>query len=185
MAAIERCLPEADESVVENVVVNADAERTYAAIGRAEISSDRLLGLLGGLTDLADRMAGAFGRPKTLDELLGPEFGFVTLAGEPSTVRIVGLVARYSPFDRGVERLTAEQFTSFAEPGHLKVVVAFSLHPQEGGRTLLSCDVRLRATDEDTRSTLRKTWFVVGAGLRMLTRRLLELVKAEAERSSS
>jgi hypothetical protein len=185
VAAIEGYLPEADETVVEHTVVDADVERTYAAIGSAEISGDRLLGLLGGLTDLADRVAGTSVQPKTLDELLGPELGFVSLADEPGTARIVGLAARYSPFDRGVERLTPEQFPSFAEPGHLKAVVAFSLHPQDGGRTLLSCEGRLRATDDDTRSTLRTTWFVVGAGLRMLARRLLEQIKAEAERGSS
>jgi hypothetical protein len=178
-------LPDPDESVAEHTVVDADAERTYAAIGRVEISSDRLLGLLGGLTDLADRMAGASAQPKTLDELLGPELGFVTFADEPGAARVVGLAARYSPFDRGVERLTPEQFPSFVEPGHLKTVVAFSLHPQDGGRTVLTCEGRVRATDEDTRSTLHTTWFVVGAALRMLARRLLELIKAEAERSSS
>jgi hypothetical protein len=182
---LEPFLSDSDESVVEHTVVDAGAERTYAAIGRAEISGDRLLGLLGGLTDLAERLAGASIRPKTVDELLGPELGFVSLADEPGTAWVVGLAARYSPFDRGVERLAPEQFASFAEPGHLKAVVAFSVHPQDGGRTLLSCDVRVRATDEDTRSTLRTTWFVAGAGLRMLARRLLELIKAEAERSSS
>jgi hypothetical protein len=185
VAAIEQYLPEADETVAEHTVVDADAERTYAAIGRSEISGDRLLGLLGGLTDLADRMAGASVQPKTLDELLGPELGFVPLADEAGTARVVGLAARYSPFDRGVERLTPEQFAIFGEPGHLKTVIAFSVHPQDGGRTLLSLDARVRATDEDTRSTLHTTWFVVGAGLRMLARRLLELIKAEAERSSS
>jgi len=70
---------------------------------------------------------------------------------------------------------------AFAEPGHLKAVVAFSLHAQDGGGTLLSCEGRVRATDEDTRSTLHMTWFVVGAGLRMLARRLLDQIKAEAE----
>jgi len=185
VAAIEQYLPEADGSVVEHTVVDADAERTYTAIGRTEISGDRLLGLLGGLTDLADRVAGASVQSRTLDELLGPELGFVPLADEPGTARVVGLAARYSPFDRGVERLTPEQFAGFGEPGHLKAVIAFSVHPQDGGRTLLSLDARVRATDEDTRSTLRTTWFVVGAGLRMLARRLLELIKAEAERSSS
>jgi hypothetical protein len=182
---LDSFLPDADESAAEHTVVDAGVERTYAAIGRAEISGDRLLGLLGGLTDLADRMAGASVQPKTLGELLGPELGFVSLADEPGAARVVGLAARYSPFDRGVERLAPGQFSSFAEPGHLKTVVAFSLHPQDGGRTLLSCKARVRATDEDTRSTLHATWFVVGAGLRMLARRLLELIKAEAERSSS
>jgi hypothetical protein len=185
VAAADGHLLEADESVSEHTVVGADAERTYAAIARADVSGDRLLGLLGGLTDLAERLAGSAVPPRTLGELLGPELGFVPLADEPGKARVVGLALRYSAFDRGVERLPSEQFAAFDAPGHVKATVAFTLHPQDGGRTLLSCDVRARATDEDTRSTLHTTWFVVGAGLRMLTRRLLELVKAEAERGSS
>jgi hypothetical protein len=178
-------LPDADEFVVEHTVVDAGPSHAYTAIGRADVSGNRLLGLLGGVADLVDRMAGAAVQPKTLDELLGPDFGFVPLADEPGTLRVAGVVVRYSLFDRGVERLAPEQFASFAEPGHLKAVIAFSLRPQDGGRTLLSCEARVRATDEDTRSTLHTSWFVVGAGFRMLARRLLELIKAEAERSSS
>jgi hypothetical protein len=178
----DRYLPEADETVSEHTLVNADAQRTYAAIGRADASGNRLLGPVGGLADVVDRVAGSAGRPRTLDELLGPELGFVPLADEAGAARVVGLVVRYSAFDRGVERLEPEQFASFAEPGHLKAVVAFSLHPQGAGGTLLGCDVHLRATDDDTRSSLHTTWFVVGAGLRLLVRRLLELIRAEAER---
>lgn len=184
MGSAERSLPVADESVSEHTLVEADADRTSAAIASAEVSGDRLLGLLGGFIDLPDRVAGSAVRPRRLDELLGPELGFVLLADEPGVTRVVGLALRYSAFERGVERLAPEQFASFDEPGHLKIVVAFSLAPQDGGRTLLSCDVRVRATDDDTRSALHATWFVAGAALRLLARRLLELVKAEAEAGS-
>src|SRR6266568_2756638 len=98
-------MPDPDESVTEHTLVAADAARTYAAIGSAEVSSDRVLGLLGGLTDLADRMGGAEVRSKSLDELLGPELGFVALEDEPRAARTFGLVLRYNAFERGVERL--------------------------------------------------------------------------------
>jgi len=181
---LERVMAQVDESVAEHVLVDADPARTYAAVGGTEISGDRVLGLLGGLTDLADRMGGVSLPAKTLGELLGPELGFVILADESESGRIVGIAVRYSPFERAVERLTAEQFAGFDEPGYLKSVAAFSVTAQDGGRTLLTCEVRVQATDDDTRSTLRTTWFVVGAGLRMLLRRLLELIRTEAERQS-
>ncbi len=184
MPDLDGFLPDPDETVAEHTVVAADASSTYTAIGRADVSGDRVLGLLGGLTDLADRLAGAAVHPRTLDELLGPELGFVRLADEAGEARVVGLALRYSAFDRSVERLAPEQFAAFDAPGHVKAVVAFSLHPQEGARTLLSCDVRVRATDEDTRSTLHTTWFVAGAALRQLARRLLELIRVEAESGS-
>ncbi len=184
MADLDGFLPDPDEAVAEHTVVDADPSQTYAAIGRADVSGDRVLALLGGLTDLADRLAGAAVKPRTIDELLGPELGFVPLADEAGAARVVGLALRYGAFDRGVERLAPGQFAAFDEPGHVRAIVAFSLHAEDGGRTLLTCEVRVRATDEDTRSTLGTTWFAVGAALRLLARRLLELVKAEAESGS-
>jgi hypothetical protein len=172
---------DADESISEHTLVSADAMRTYAALTSADVSGDRLLGALGGLTDLADRLGGESVRPRTLGELLGPEVGFVTLADKPGSGRTVGLVVRYSAFERGVERVAPEAFESFAEPGRVKFVIAFTLDAQGGDRTFLTCEVRIRATDDDTRSTLRSTWFFAGRAARMLVRRLLELVRSAAE----
>jgi hypothetical protein len=171
---------DADQSISEHTLVSAGPERTYAAIGAADVSGDRLLGALGGLTTLAERLAGDAVRPKTLGELLGPELGFVTLADEPGSKREVGLVARYSAFERGVEHVDPGAFDAYAEPGHVKVTIAFTLDGQ-GDRTFLTCGVRLRATDDDTRSTLSSTWFFAGPALRMLVRRLLELIRNAAE----
>jgi hypothetical protein len=172
---------DADESVSGHTLVSAGAERTFAAIGEADVSGDRLLGALGGLTNLAERLGGEAVRARTLGELLGPELGFVTLRDEPGSAREAGLVIRYSAFDRGVERLEPGAFDAFSEPGHLKVVVGFTLESQGGDRTFLTCDVRVRATDDDTRSTLSSTWFFARPALGMLVRRLLELVRTTAE----
>jgi len=172
---------DAHESISEHTLVSADATRTYAALTAADVSGDRLLGALGGLTDLADRLGGESVRPRTLGELLGPEFGLVTLADEPGATRAVGLVARYSAFDRGVERIDPAAFDAFSEPGRVKVAIVFTLDGQGGDRTFLTCDVRVRATDDDTRATLRSTWFFAGPALRALVRRLLDLVRNAAE----
>ena len=96
MAATERFLPDPDLTVTELALVEADPARTYAAIDDADVSVDRLLGVLGGLTDLDKRLAGSTVRPKKLGKLLGSELGFVPLADEPGSLRAVGLAARYS-----------------------------------------------------------------------------------------
>jgi len=169
------------ESISEHTLVSADATRTYVALTAADVSGDRLLGALGGLTDLAERLGGESVRPRSLGELLGPELGFVTLADEPGAARAVGLVIRFSAFDRGVERIEPAGFEGFAEPGHVKVAIGFTLESQGGDRTFLTCDLRAHATDDDTRSTLHSTWFFAGPALRLLVRRLLALVRNAAE----
>jgi len=177
VADLDRFLPEADETVTEHVVVAADAARTYESIGRADVSGDRVLGLGG----LPSRIAGLEPTSRTLDDLLAAGVGPVELEAEPGVRRVIGVAGRYSAFDRGVERLEPGRFAAFADPGCLKAVVIFSLEPQPDGRTLLGCEIRIRATDEDTRSTLRTMWFAVGSGLRLLARRALERIKATAE----
>jgi hypothetical protein len=172
---------DADETVSEHTLVSAGAGRTYAALSAADVSGDRLLGALGGLANLAERLAGETVRPRTLGDLLGPEHGFVRLREEQGSARAVGVVVRYTLADRGVVRVESTAFEGFSEPGHVKVTIGFTLEPQGGDRTFLTCDVRVAATDDDTRSTLRSTWFFAGPALRMLVRRLLELVRATAE----
>jgi hypothetical protein len=185
VAAYDRFLPDADESVAEHVLVAALPAETAAAVRRTELSGDRLLGFLGGLTDLPDRMAGAaVGGARTLGELLGPPLGFVVLADEPGGDLVSGVAARYSPFERHVEQVPPGEFPGFAEPGYVKALVAFSTEPQADGRTLLTAAVRVRATDDDTRSALRASWFLVAPALGLLLRRLLGLVGDEAEGSA-
>jgi hypothetical protein len=181
VAAGDRFLPNADLAVTELALVEADANATYAALDGADVSGDRLLGVLGSLTELDRLLAGSGTPPKTLGQLLGPELGFVRLADEPGRLRAVGLAARYSPFDRAVERLEPDAFAGFDRPGYVKAVLGFSLRAQNDGRTLLSCDARVRATDDDTRSTLHAASFMVAPGARLLCRRLVELVRQQAE----
>lgn len=177
MAESDRFLPVADESVAEHVIVAADPARTYEAIGRADVAADRVLGL----GALPARVAGQEPGSRTLDDLLATGVGPVELESVPGVRRVIALAGRYGFADRGIERLEPGQFAAFEEPGSLKAVAIFALEPQPDGRTLLGCEVRIRATDEDTRSTLQTMWFAAGPGLRMLVRRLLERVRTTAE----
>lgn len=182
MSAPDHFLPLADETVVEHVVVDADASRAYEAIGAADVSSDRLVGLWSGLEDAWSKRAGRQPSPKTLDGLLAADVGPVELAAEPGIRRVIGIAGRYHPFERRVAHLRPDEFDGFQEPGSLKAAVAFTLTPQADGRTLLGCEVRVRATDDDTRSALGMTWFAAGLGVRLAARRLLEAIRIEAER---
>ena len=178
-----RYLACADETLEEHLVVAADPARTYDAVGRTNISSDRFVGLFGSLGDASVRMSGETPKPRTLDRLLAANVGAVELAAEPGTRRVIGVAGRYNAVEKGVARITAHEFAAFADPGSLKAVVEFTCMPQDGGRTLLGCELRVQATDDDTRSTLDNTWFFARFGLGMAMRRLLAAIKAEAEGS--
>jgi hypothetical protein len=178
-----RFLPHADAEVVEQVVVAADTARTYGAIGSTDVSSDRIVSLFGALDDARTRLAGEEPAARTLDRLLAANAGPVELAAEPGARRVIGVVGRYNGLERSVAHLRADQFDAFDEPGHLKAAVEFRVRRQDERQSLLGCEVRVQATDEDLRATLGMTWFVVGRGVRLGVRRLLTAIRTEAERS--
>jgi hypothetical protein len=185
VAANGRFLAQADETLAEQIVVAAGAGRTYDAIGSADISSDRLVALLSGLDDTRLRLAGKQSGPRTLDRLLAADLGPVELVAEPGVRRVIGVAGRYNALERGVAQVRPDTFDAYDEPGSLKAIVEFTLTPEYGGWTQLACEVRVRATDEDMRSVLGNTWFVVRIGLAMAVRRLLEAIRVEAERSGA
>jgi hypothetical protein len=185
VAATDRYLPQADETLAEHVVVAADATRTYAAIGGTDISSDRFVGLVSGLDDARHRLEGEPPASRTLDRLLAADVGPIELAAQPGIRRVIGIAGRYGAVERGVAKLRPDGFDAFDEPGSLKAVVEFTLSPHGDGRTLLGCELRVRATDDDMRSTLGMSWFAVRIGVRLAMRRLLEAIRVEAEGSGA
>ncbi len=94
---------------------------------------------------------------------------------------MIGIAGRYH-FDRQVAKVSADEFAAFDEPGSLKAVAEVTLAP-EGYGTRLRCDLGVRATDDDTRSTLSTAWLVAGPALRFVLPRFLDAVRAQAESS--
>jgi len=176
-------LPQADETASADVFVSADPPRTYAAIGSTDVTKVRLWGVLGGLDDARKRFGADPSGPRTLDALLAAGVGPVELAAEPGVRRVIGIAGRYH-FDRQVVKLSPDEFAAFDEPGSVKAVAELTLAP-EGYGTRLRCDLRVRATDDDTRSTLNAAWIVAGPALRFVLPRLLDAVRAQAEGSGA
>jgi hypothetical protein len=183
VAATDVFLPQSDETAFADVLVSADSARTYAAIGSTDVTKLKLWGVLGGLEGARERFAAGPAEPRTLDRLLGAGVGPVELFADPYFRRVIGIAGRYH-FDRQVVKLSPEEFAAFDEPGSVKAVAEFTLTP-EGDATRLWCDLRVRATDEDTRSTLRTTWIFAGPALRFVLPRFLDAVRAQAEGSGS
>lgn len=78
--------------------------------------------------------------------------------------------------------VSAEEFRDFAQPGHAKTVYDLAVSPLDGGRTLLSGQMRTATTDEHARRWFRRYWtFGVGSGAYVLVHGLLETVRERAE----
>jgi hypothetical protein len=189
--AIDRFLPEFDRTAIEQVVVAADAARTHAAIGTADLGGDLALDVVGSLRSLPERLAhwrlGIEEPPRekrTFDGLFGGDAAWIDLADEPGEHRVVGLVARVSFDERRLENIGPAEFRAFRAPGFVKIAVSLTTRPGGDGATVLACEVRARATDAETRSTLDRLWALAGGALRLLIRRALGAIRDEAEGSA-
>ncbi len=185
---LDRFLPEFDATTIEQTVAAAESLATFEAIDRADLASDPALGIVGNLRGLPERIAHwrlGIEEParerRTFADGLGPELGWIPLADEPGVEKIVGIVVRFSLDDRSVEHVQPADFVGFDAPGFVKVALSLTTRATGGGKTVLACEVRARATDEGTRTMLVRSWPVAGGAVRLLVRRGLGTIRAEAE----
>lgn len=187
---LESFLPEADIVVNEEIVVMATPESTYAALKRVDFARSRSLLLR---VALALRVAEArrARRRLRLAPLPAParvslqnveDYGQIRLAEKEGSEITVGAIARPMSTESLYVRRTAAEFKAFDCPGHIKAAASFVVTPYGQRRTMLSYEVRIRATDTRTRRQLF-FWDALTAPLtRAITRRVLRYAARVAER---
>lgn len=187
---LESFLPEADIVVNEEIVVMATPEVTYAALKRVDFARSRSL-LLRAALALRVAEARRARRRLRLAPLPAParvslqnveDYGQIKLAEKEGSEIAVGAIARPMSTESLFARRSAAEFKAFDCPGHIKVAASFVMTPYGQRRTMLSYEVRIRATDTRTRRQLF-LWDALTAPLmRVITRRALRYAAKVAER---
>jgi hypothetical protein len=106
--------------------------------------------------------------------------GFFVLADRPDEL-VLGVVGRFWTPDGGIERVAADDFVAFGEPGFAKAVFNFHVREVAGG-TLLTTETRIEGTDERARRMFRRYWRVVMPGSALIRRAWLRAIRNRAER---
>jgi hypothetical protein len=194
---LDELLPTYDVSDTVATVVDAAPERTWAALGEAdliEVGRRRpLVGALGAIRILpqlaSDLLHGE--RPERPPERLTlrdtaaqppGEGGWVLLGERPGEELALGLVGKFWRPVIEYAVVPAEEWADFDEPGFAKTVYALAVAPLDDGRSLLSGTMRTTTTDEHARRWFRRYWTLgVGSGAHVLVSGLLELVRDTAE----
>ena len=179
---IDDFLPAFDAEVSEEILVAADEVETFAAIERADLAQDRVVRTLGGLGDLPHLLArGRLGFEAQASSPAAPlPLGIVlapwTLAERAGAELVYGVAVSLDGLEPRLEHAPPEAFATLGA-GLARVVLSFEVERAPAGGT----EVRstLRATRADTPGWM---WSIAQATARMLLRRVLALVRAEAER---
>jgi hypothetical protein len=178
------------------VVVDADVDRTWQALLRADLLEvgrrKPLVGVLGALRMLPDLAAQILHgeRPSAPERMTLHDIAKVplgdggwTLLGErPHEEIALGLVGKFWRPVIEFAAVEASDFSDYAEPGYAKTVYSLSVRTLSDRRTLLSGLMRTATTDEHARRWFQRYWtFGVGSGAHVLVDGLLDLVREDAE----
>jgi hypothetical protein len=152
--------------------VAAPPERAFRAVLEGDVAPDPVTRALFRLRGI--RRRGVLGSVGSLP-------GAVELERTP-TRWVVGLAG--CPWRRHgslVALPDATAWREFAEPGHVRMALAFWAEPADGG-SRLATETRIAATDPGARRAFRRYWLVVGPFSALIRRLWLAAARRAAER---
>jgi hypothetical protein len=192
---LDRLMPSADATATVTITVDAPADVTWAALQRADFAQmperDPLLRWIIAARALPDRLsrrlrgetaempvAATGGRLSEMGE--GPD-AWIRLGEVPGAEFAFGAIGRFVGAQVNWRRTSAREFTSFAEPGYVRIAAGLSVHPYGDRRCLLTYDCRSTATDAASREAFNRYWKLLSPGIRVVLWRALVAIKQDAE----
>lgn len=117
--------------------------------------------------------------PLTLRDMT--RLGFVVLDEDPGSEIVLGLVGRFWQAKGSFRRVEASDFAGFSEPGYVKAVMNFQVEPAGPGRSTVTTVTRVIATDPGSLRSFRRYWTLIGPFSALIRRRMLSLIRHQAE----
>lgn len=181
-------LPAYDHTEVHSISVQADPPRCFHAVKDLTVSElSPLVHLLFAVRALPSRLKGQGGRGQLvatepiLEQIL--KRGFIQLAEDCDREVVLGTVGRFWQLaGQSCPHIDSPQaFLTFNQPGFAKAAMNFHMHAQGIGRTEVSTETRIYATDAVARRKFAMYWRVVHPGSASIRRMWLKAIKRRAE----
>jgi hypothetical protein len=183
---LDEFLPDYDVNEIHSTEIAAPPEEVMAAARSLTSREVRLATVLMTLRALPAAVMRPRDRRRRSDRILDAPLldhftrgGFVVLAETPEEL-VLAAVGRFWKLEGDIRRVSPDEFVAFDEPGFAKAVVNFHVR-ETAGRTLLSTETRVRATDDGSRRTFRRYWRIVMPGSALIRRAWLRAIRRRAE----
>ena len=180
---LDRFMPDCEARERHAVPVHAPVEITYAVARELDILRSRLVrGVFRG----RELLMGAehtddTGSPAPLvDRVVA--LGWRILAEEPGREIVLGAVTRPWEANPQFESVPPGEFEAFNAPGYVKIAWNLVVEPVGTDQSVFRTETRVLATDPVSRRRFRRYWAMVSAGIVLIRRESLRLVRAEAEK---
>lgn len=178
---IDRYMPEYDMVEHHSIDVDADPETAYTAARSTDLGRSIPIQILFGIRSIPAYLRGQ--RRPILSLTIGDltSVGFVVLEEQPGVELVVGAVGRFWRPTRNIERIHAEDFGQFQEPGFAKGVMNLRVDDDAPG-SILSTETRVVCTDGAARRSFGRYWRLIGPFSGLIRRLMLQKMKDSGER---
>lgn len=181
---LDRFMPDPEVDEYHHVEADAPASITFDVGTRMDLWASPLIRAIFRARMLPSLLKGEHPAPRAargiLEETLA--IGFGLLAEEPGSEVVIGTYTQPWHGDVEFHPLPPEEFAAFAQPGYVKIVVAFGAEPLAEGRSRFVTRTRVVTTDAESRRKFRLYWAPMSAGIILIRYTSLPMVKRDAER---
>ena len=185
MTLLDEAMPEWHFNELHHADLGVGPERAHAALLVLDARDILLTRVLLNLRELPARVRG--GQPEIKGALVDAmeATGFRRLAHEPGEEIVWGIVGRFwHPWQNldAAQPSDLDAFRGYAEPGHAKAGWNFRFDALPGGRTRVTTETRICATDDAARHSFGRYWLLIRPGSGLIRRDLLRALRRRAER---
>ena len=180
---LDRFIPDYEVAERHELQVRAPADVTFLAARALDLSQSRIVrAIFAGRSLLmgAGPVAGDDGPAPLLDKVLA--LGWGILAEVPGRKVVFGAVTQ--PWNANVvfESLEPDAFAAFDRPGYAKIVWTLEAEAVDAVTSIARTETRVATTDPASRARFRRYWATVSPGVLLIRRRMLRLLRRDAER---
>lgn len=182
---LDRYLPDADATVIEQIAVATDAATAYRTVENLDLLTVRtpLLVAAMWLRGLPARLTGK--APDPLPALvIGAGVGlpgWILLEQDGPREIVIGAVGKFWQPVIQWRHVPAGQFAGFDEPGWAKLAISFAVTGTKPAVVTYRC--RTLATDDRSRRRFLRYWWLIKPFAAHIMRAALRTIKADAEQS--
>lgn len=183
MSSLDRLLPAPRLREVDRADVAAPPAIVWEIVRHGDLGRSSFARALFRLRTLPDRLAGREGTPGLrLDDLTSSNErpGFRIFTDEPPREVTVGAIGKVWKLDIPfVHVATPAAFSSFGDPGFIKVAWAVRVLPLGSRDSRIEIEVRVDATDDDAWRKFRRYFRLIGPGSHFIRRSALAALVRE------
>lgn len=178
---LDAFMPEYEVAERHRVFVHAPVEVTFGALMDLDLDESLLVRAIFKGREVLLRARPAEGLPRGLVALT-KSLGWGVLAELPGQEIVMGAVTR--PWEANVvfRSIPSGQFAAFDEPGYVKIVWTLRADANGPLASVARSETRVLATDASARRRFRWYWARFSAGIVLIRKVSLQLVKKSAER---